>query len=389
MSGIGTINNTSPDVLSFQTNAFGEGEGGENTVEGGVQTGETTSIRQIATEVAPLLRDALKVLTGDDQEGMSIRDLIPEIDDAELADLAADMAELEELIALLTLENEEEQAKAIQARIEAKLKEMSTHHEKVLAKIQETIDKAVEQAKAQERNGVLGWILMALSVVAAVVSVALTAGAAAPGAFAIIGCVVGCVSASLTVVTTALEKSGKLKECLEADARDLAEKEGITYKKALEKVNKKYQLAMLITQSVLGLAALACSIGSLVTAAKAGGDAVEKGVEIAADIAKNSAPKWLQWAQLGMSILGVGGGITTTALAFIDLFKEKALAESEAELAELQKYLEKRKEAIAMEQEALEELLQKIQNSLSALAEILLEPLQSVENILNGMESQA
>lgn len=389
MSGIGTINNTTPDVMSFQTDAFGGGEVAEKTVQGGAQTGETTSIQQVATEVAPLLRDALKVLAGDDQGDVSIRDLIPEIDDAELADLAADMAELESLIALLTLENEEVQAKAIQARIEAKMKEMDAHHSKVLAKIQESIDKAVEQAKAQERNGVLGWILMALSVVAAVVSVVLTAGAAAPGAFAIIGCVIGCTSAALTVVTTALEKSGKLKECLEEDARELAEKEGISYKKALEQVNKKYQLAMIITQSLLGVASLACSIGSFVMAAKAGADAAKTGVQVGAELAKNAAPKWLQWAQLGLSILSVGGGITTTTLAFIDLFKEKALAETEAELAELQKYLEKLKEAIAMEQEALEELLQKIQSSLSTLAEILLEPLQSVENMLNGMEAQA
>lgn len=389
MSGIGTVNNTTPDVMSFQTDAFGGGEVVGNTVQGGVQTGETTSIQQIATEVAPLLRDALKVLAGDGQGDASIRDLIPEIDEAELADLAADMAELEALIALLTLENEEEQAKAIQARIEAKLKEMSAHHDKILAKIQETINKAVEQAKAQDRNGVLGWIFMALSIVAAVISVAVTAGAAAPGAFAIIGCAIGCTSAALTVVTTALEKSGKLQELLEEDARELADKEGIPYKKALEQVNKKYQLAMIITQSLLGVAALTCSIGSFVTAAKAGADGAKTGLEVGAELAKNALPKWVAWIQLGTSILGVGGGVTTTTLAFIDLYKEKALAEAEAELAELQKYLEKLKEAIALEQDALEELLQKIQSSLSTLAEILLEPLESVENILNEMGAQA
>lgn len=339
------------------------------------QTGFDPEVFQ--AEIVPLLQAAGNLLVndaqGDDGE-INTKELVPEIDPADVKDLATDMAQLEELIALLTLEKDEEQAKALQTRIETKIKDMETKHKETLTKIGEAVQKAVEQAKAAERNKIFGWIMTGLAVFGAIVSIVATAGTTS--GVAIAACVLAVTSAAVGLTTQILQETGEMDKIIEHFAKQYAEEKGVTLQAAKQEMQKRAQIGMMVIQGVLALASLGCGVASLFSATKAATE-IPKIVMLA------------RYTQLGTQFLGLGGGIAQNVLQYMDLDLMKDAAEEEAQLAELKAFLEKLKAALEEDQSALQDLLQQIQEGYGVLIDILTKPLDTANDIMNNLKMEA
>lgn len=347
----------------------------------------------LAKEIVPLLQAAGALIVTDGVKGgdgeINSKELIPEIDPAEVNDLAADMAKLEELIALLTLENDEEQAKAIQARIQQKIDDLEAKHAETLKKIQEAVDKAVEQAKAAERNKILGWIMTSLAVLAAGISIAMTAGAAAPSAVMIAACVLSCTGSAIGLTTQILEETGTMDKIIEHYAEAYAKEHDVSLAEAKQEMQKRAQIVMMVIQGALALASLGCGIASMVSAAKTAAQAateVGKSVSEAGGQASKFSAKTmllLRWSQMSTQGLSLTGGVTQNILQYLDTKLAKQAADEEAQLAELKALLDAIKDGIEQDQDRLEQLLEQIQSMLGVLTAIFTEPIETANDIMN------
>ena len=350
----------------------------------------------LAKELVPLLQAAGALVVTDGANGgdgeINSKELIPEIDPSEVNDLAADMAKLEELIALLTLENDEEQAKAIQARIQQKIDDLEAKHAETLKKIQEAVDKAVEQAKAAERNKILGWIMTSLALVAAGVSIVMTAGAAAPSAVMIAACVLSCTGSAIGLTTQILEEAGTMDKIIEHYAEEYAKEHDVTLAEAKQVMQQRAQITMMVIQGALALASLGCGIASMVSAAKSAAQAATE-VGKSATQATGQASKFsaktmllLRWAQMSTQGLSLAGGVTQNIFQYLDAKLAKQAADEEAQLAELKALLDAIKDGIEQDQDRLTQLLEQIQSMLGVLTAIFTEPIETANDIMNNFK---
>ena len=347
-------------------------------------------------EIVPLLQAFVNLdvteLPGADGE-ITSRELIPEIDPSEVQDIARDMAELEGLIALLTLENEEEQAKAIKARIQAKIEDMEAKHKETLNKIQEAVDKAVEQAKAAERNKIFGWVMTALSVIAAAVSVVVTLGSATP--LAIAACSLAVAGAAIGLTTQILNETGTMEKILNHFAEKYADEHNVPLSEAKREMQKRSQIVMMCIQGALALGSLACGIANMVSAAKAAADVGIEAGKMASQVSNqliklsDKAALIMKYTQMTTQILSLGGGIAQNVMQYLDLNLMKEAAEEEAELAELKAFLEIIKAGIEDNQEALQDLLTKIQDLLGVVTAIFAGQLDNFDDFMKYFKTEA
>lgn len=353
---------------------------------------DNAAFTEALAEVLPLLRAAGESLIvtnkdGDKESGTVTTEELPEIDEADLKSLSADLAELEELIALLTLENEEKQAEEIKSRIEAKVKDLENKHAETLDKIKKTVELAVQQAKEAERNKIFGWVMTALSLVAAAISIVVTAGAATP--LAVAACTLACVGAAVGLTTQILEETDTIKDLIEDKAKEMAKDPAnhMTFAQAKAKIQKDYQIAMIVVQCTLALASISCGIAGMLK----GASAAAQGAKAAADAASNTS-KWAAFmakltaickiAQPITQVLSLTGGAISTKFAFDALELMKESAEEEAQLQELKAMLDKIKEAIEEEQGAMQLLLEQIQDLFGTIAALLMDPIENGNDIL-------
>lgn len=386
----------SPDSINLNSNAYtnrtdygagAPGGAGDPSQSGGVQTPPQTpgSVQQ-PTELQVLAGQTVTVIHGlsellkDKDFQNAVHDIIPEIDPAELSALSTEMADLEALVALLTLENDEEQAKEISARIDAKVKEMETNHEKTLKKVQESIDKAVEQQKLQDKNKILGWIMMGLAILAAAISIAATA-VTGGGSLAIVGCVLAGVSALFSMTNQILDATGVIEKSINERAEKYAKEHGCSLSKAKQKLMKDYQIGMMVAQCVLAIASISCGITSMVQAAKAAADVVEKAMTTTAKLLTG-----LRVAQMLSGAASLGTGITSSVNQWKMLFLNKDSADSQAAIKELKALLEKIQNEIDEEQEKLENILMQIRDILGVVLAIFTEPLETADQILDNTQ---
>ena len=228
-------------------------------------------------------------------------------------------------------------------RIEVQKDSLETEHKERGKKIDDSIKKMEEAAKARMASRIFGWLGAILSVVAAVVATVVTGGAAA--AFAIAGAVIA-------VTSLVLNETGAMDKMIEGLAKAL-EKAGMDKKKA--------QLAAsLIINLTIMAASLVCSFGGMaagiVQLSKAASDtisAVAKAVQTASSIA-NSA----------VGLGGLAAGIANTVTGYKSATAQADVTELAKIMAELQRRLDE-------SEEELEALLQAIQNNIGQIAELL------------------
>lgn len=340
------------------------------------EASQPQALQDIINQAVQVLQDPDTIRALAERNKVAIRELVPEIDDAELEDLSTDMAELEQLMALLTLESDEEQAKVIATRIDAKVKEMETHHEKVLQKVQSAIDEAVRQQEIQEKNKILGWIMTALAVFAAVVAIATTAFTGG-GSLAIVGCCIAGVSALFSLTNQVLDATGVIEKSINSRAEKLAEKKGISFDAAKKQLMKEYQVGMLVAQCVLALASICFSVASLATAGKA-----------AADIGETAAKvlKGVRGLQVCLQIASLATSGVSTANAWKLLFVTKEEAKLQAELQELKAILEKIQAAIDEEQEALKIVCDQMSDALASVLKVFEADFEGINAIMDNTQ---
>ena len=266
---------------------------------------------------------------------------IPALDNP--ADIKQIEANLEKLLAYLQLDNDERQAEMAKERIETNKESLATEHKERGEKINESIKKMEEAAKARTASRIFGWLGAILAVAAAVVATVVTGGAAA--GFAIAGAVVA-------VTSLVLNETGAMDKMVEGLAKAL-EKSGMDS-------NKAQLVASLIINLTIMAISLGCSVGGMVAGfaqmAKAASDtigAVAKAVQTASSIA-NSA----------VGLGGLGAGIANTVTGYQSGVAHADVTELGKIMAELQRRLEE-------SEEELEALLQAIQNCIGQIAELL------------------
>lgn len=370
-----------------------------------VESGTGTPEAQVVDRAAQIM--ALLSGRNVDVNGVSSRAKVgetreidaPELDEAEVSDDAL----LEQLVAFLTLESEIEQAKMMEARIKSQMAKLDAQHEETLKKIQEAVDKAVEEAKKAKRNKILGWFMCALAVVAAVVSVVVTAGAAAPGVFAVIACVASCIGAAMSLTTNILDATGVSEKAVkDMAAQYMKDDPGLSESEAMAKAQKKWSIAWGVASAVVAVAGLVGGIGSTVNAlrtAKAvkdamqvinalkdvGGAAYETAVATV-NAAKNTISAAMQLTQSILQGLSIAGGAISQGFNIELLILSRDAAKTQAEAKELQKLLDLVQQQLEDMEAELQELLQKIQGVFNAIFEIIDAGNQNANEILMNFQ---
>lgn len=352
-----------------------------------VESTEGAGVIDVSQEVkenAPILRGNTVEVTFADGSAFELE--LPELD--ELAALMGDLADLEKLIAELTLDNELEQLQASKTRIETKLKELEAKHAETLDKIKEAVEVSQKLADEAKKNKIFGWIMTALSVIATIVTCVSTFGAASP--LAIAACTLAVTSCALSLTNQILAETDVLKDFFEEQAEEYKKNHPeVSKKEAMAKVQGDYQLAMTIVSAVIGLASLGCGIASLATnTASAAAKAAELGTK-AAETANQGLKFGCKVAQLCMNTIQTAGGIASCVMNWELLFLQKESSEEQAAIAELQALLEMIQAAIDEEQAAMEELLSKIQALMGVISDLLSAGTEASEQILDNMVQTA
>lgn len=311
---------------------------------------------------------------------------IPDLDEADFMDEAA----LVSLVAYLRTSSLLQQARTAQAVIKNQLAKAEGEKELTLKKINEAVDKAVEQTKKEKRNKILGWFLCALAVVAAVVTTVATAGAASPGAFAIVACVASCVGAAMSLTTNILDATSATEKAIRDKAeRYMKDDPNLSETEAKNRAQKNWAIAWGVASAVVAVTGLVGGIGSAVNAfktAKAVKEALNilktcKDVESAVyqtalatvQAAKNTVSVAMQITQYILQGLSfIGNGISQGfGIELLLLSRDAAKASAKAKM--LQAMLEMINKRI----EDLEELLQSLMQQLSDLFNVIFDILDA------------
>ncbi len=362
------------------------GNGGVYNIYGGDQQMPTVPGNLSSKEVNAALMDMVNIVVRSQQTGgVGKNDGTGGTREVEIDgwDPEAVEADLAKLVAYLLLTSDEEQAKIAQERLKAQLDKMDSEQQKVLNKIVESIEETKRQIEAQKKSGILGWIMAALSVIAAAVTIAVTLGAATP--LAVAGCVLACTSAALSLTTQALSASGVMEKHCESRAEEMMKDDPtLTKSEAMKKAQKEWNLGFTIASAVLAVASLGVGIASMTSLAKVGLETAKKTVEALskpmAQLALKISSLLIQGSQMGLSITQTVNSFNLAELA-------KNAAETEAEIAELQAFLDLIKQACEEEEETLQNLLAQIADVFKFLEECVGEEAAAAEDIIANIEA--
>jgi len=336
----------------------------------------TDQVQAAAKDVASLLGGQSLNVTGTAglTLGAKIEIGVPELDEAELESLDSVNEDLAQLIALLTLENDEVQAEQVQKRIKSLVDKIQAKHDEVSRKLDESINKAVEQAKSNKRNKILGWLMTALTVIAAVIATVATCGAGLGGAalaVGVVGCVCAGLGAAMSLTMSILNETGGMEKIRTHFAHQyMKDDPSLTESEAKALFDKRFGIGMAIAQGILALGSLGTGIAS---AAIGGGKTLHAALRI---------------AQIAVTTANTIVGGVSAGFQWSSLFLNKEAAELQAELKELQAVIDKLNALLETEQDALVKLLQEMQSCLSVITELVEADSQIQEDILGNFGVQ-
>jgi len=295
-------------------------------------------------------------------------------------DSKAMLADLEKLIAELTLETGEKQAQETEKRIKSLLGEMRKTQQQALEKINESIKKCEEASKAAKRNKILGWIMTAISVIACVVTCIATFGAATP--LAIAACAFTVAGTALTLTNQILDATGVKEKHIEKRAQQIKEKNPqMSTAEAEAEAQKEWDLGFGIACGICAIGAITCGLCSSFT------QAGKKALEAATKRLSEQALKVVQYIALSAQALGAAGGAVSTGFAWKDLSNQKKLTELQAQVKEVMRLLDHIEELLEEEEDRLKELLVQINDAMAALTSILEAPIAESKRIAEAFMS--
>jgi len=334
----------------------------------------------------------------------------PEIDEPNSE--AAKLADLEALMAYLMLENDEQQARECQKRIENLLKGLDKNHAETLKKLTESTAKAIEAAERAKKSKILGWIITAITAIASVALTILTCGAAT--GFAIAACALSITATALSVGKQILDATGVTDKFIDKKAKEKVEEaqakgEHLSLSEARQEVSNTINTIFTVAEILLTVGSIACGIGNAIrgTASQAAKKAAEKAAEraatavgdasikaakealqeackkVAEEVAKEAAKQASSWTakastQLACKtvssacqVLSLGLGTVQTVRGYTDIKIAKESADKKAELLKLQASQEDLQAKLEEEEEELKEILVRINDDISSILEII------------------
>lgn len=346
----------------------GEGVGGPAKVSEGI-------VSQIGTKSLNIVTSSIR--TNEIGQPREIAG-IAEIDEPDSKE--AKEADLEQLLAYLTLEQSEKQAKSTEERLKSLLAKMQSDKDNVLNRLKNMMTLAMEQAEKQRKAGILGWIMTALSVVVTIAASIATFGAATPLAIVGLGCAF--LGATMSVTMQALNSSGKMQEMLRDRAREMQKDDPkLSYNEAMAKAQNECTIITTTISIVLAVGAISCGIANLAkggaaaaaTAGSKAADTTSKGVLAAIKEFLKSAKVQLvaKGTQTGGGIVSTGLGVAGTVFNFKNIETAKEVAERQALLLEAQKVIDETEEALEKDENVLKALLSQIQDCYDAIGDLL------------------
>lgn len=303
--------------------------------------------QQALDELGPIidLYESLKTtdiirVDDDGKVKFNLEDL-PELDEADLEDLESIFTDLEELIALLQAEQDEETIAATKARIDSLKGQLKSNHDKTMAKLTDAIDQMKKQEASALANKILGWLGAIVAVVVAAVMCLTVGGSVA--AVAVIAAVVG-------LATQVMNETGAMEKITKAIAKALMENEGMDKAKAEA-----------VAAGILAGIQIAISVALMV-----GGGFASAGAQ--AEKLTDAAIKALKIGMLVtnsvMAAASISSSIAATVINYIAQMKQAEVTEMQAILLQLQTLLEQ-------ESEDLKQLLEKLQECFGDIVELL------------------
>ncbi|MBR4675187.1 MAG: type III secretion system translocon subunit SctE [Victivallales bacterium] len=278
----------------------------------------------------------------------------PSIDNPD--DEKAKEVDLEKLMMYLQLDNAEEQAKLAQERIETQKDTISSGHKERMDKINESLKKMDDAAKASLFNKIFGWLMAAVAVVVAVAACVATGGIA-------VGAVVG---AAIAVGTCILNETGAMEKITKA----LAE--------GLEKLGMSKEAAKIVAQVAMAVVILAATIACCGASA---GSALSNTLTSAQEMAKTIQ----QVANATMRVMGLVSIVSNGVGAGLNY----AAGKSQADVTETAKILAQLQQQLEESEDELKEILELIQNIFSQLTQILDSETDTQKTIAQQMSQMA
>lgn len=270
-------------------------------------------------------------------------------------------AALEQLLAHLLLENEEQQMTLSKERIESHQAELHVRHELQMAKLAESIQEAAKAETSNLLTRVFSWVFTALSVVTAVAACVATGGVAVP---AVAGAVIA-------VGMLTLSESGATEAIGEALSKSIQE--------TFDCPKSKAELG---AQIVLAGVMLTLAIGSMV-----GG-----GIAGASSLATRAFTVGNQTAKTIQSAATIANGVISTATTATQghtTVKRYESSMAQVEATEIEQFTLFLQRALEEEEAELQRLLDAYQSTLSALAGMIEQDTQTQHAILSRIDTMA
>ena len=271
----------------------------------------------------------------------------------------ANAAQLEKLLALLALENNEQQIALTKTRIEQNQQQLHVRHEAQMAKLKESLDEAAKAETSALITRVFSWLFTALSLVTAAAACVASGGVAVP---AVAGAVVA-------VGMLTLSESGATEALVDAMTESLRSTFDCSKQRAAIGAQVVLTALMLAVSIGIMVGGGFGSAGALATKALTTSQQVAKGLQTAASIANGT---------LAVATTGTQGyGTVKRYEAAMAKTDATAIEQSQAALKQL----------LQDDEDLVQRLLEGYQTTLAALAGMLEQDAQTLHDILARIET--
>ena len=283
---------------------------------------------------------------GPDGSGIGATFDLPELDEADMEKALA--ADLEVLVAYLTMDQDESQIQSARTRIDSLKGRLKSNHDATMKKLEKAIKEMKKNEDAALASKIFGWLGVAIALVAAIVVTVATAGAGGAAAAVAIGCAWG--SFAVAATSSILSETGVDKKAMDAISASIQKDHPDWEKSTCD------ALASAVWGGIFLVAGIGCGVGSAVGISKLGAD-------VAANVMKNMRTM-MTVTTVALGLGGIGTSIGTSVTGYLAGMAQADVTELEASLQHLQKLIEDN-------EEDLQKLLQMLSDSLNAVLELM------------------
>ena len=301
--------------------------------------------------VAALLAGSgVKVSKTDGADGSQIGATfdLPEMEDADMEKALA--ADLEVLVAYLTMDQDEGQIKLARERLDSLKGRLKSNHDVTMKKLEKAIKEMKKNEQASLAQKIFGWLGVAVALVVAIATTVATVGAGAVGAAAVVA--IACSWAGFAVAATSaiLSETGVDKKVIDAISASIRKDHPDWDKSTCD------ALGSAVWGGIFLVAGIGCGIGTG-AALKALGDNV---IQRLSDIMRGIIASTTILVGVG----SIGATIASAVTSYLAGNAQADVTELEAVLQHLQKMIEDN-------EEDLQKLLQMLSDALSAVLELM------------------